>query len=123
MNAPRHSRAGEPDEATASHPEREAPSEQRRAVLFVVAHVAAVGGIYLLAMVLGGGLAPPPFPPDLHATAQHWPVAGPARAGLPTAALAVPERVPRADVSPARQPTGLPAWAQLHDAAPPWEGR
>ncbi len=123
MKAPRHSRAGEPDEATASRAPRAAPSEQRRAVLFVVAHVAAVAGIYLLAMVLGGGLAPPPFPPDLHAAAQHGPVAVPSRAGLPTARQAVPERAPWADASPARQPTGLPVWAQRHEAAPPWEGR
>lgn len=44
---------------------RARPCEARRVRLFVGLHLLAVGLIYLLAMLAGGGLGAAPWPPDL----------------------------------------------------------
>lgn len=41
-------------------------SARARVRVFVAAHLALVLALYALAVVAGGGLMPPPFPPELH---------------------------------------------------------
>lgn len=80
------------------------PDERQRARLrwFLAAHLAAVLAIYVTAVTVGGGLASPPFPPDLphrNATAAQ-PASGDTRPAAAAAARQVASDWPSApDVS------------------------
>jgi hypothetical protein len=79
--------------------------------LFVVLHLAAVGVIYALAWVVGGGWGGPPTPRLTRAPAT-----------VPTAHPLPKALAPNPPVVTA-EPTALPSWAQRADIAPPWESR
>lgn len=85
---------------------------QRRSVrLFVALHLGAVGAIYAIALLVGGGFAGPPMPSPTVAMAN--PPALPA-AAVPTAALRS---------APATAPAPLPEWTRRPEIAAPWESR
>lgn len=113
------------------------PRPRRRKVgLFVAAHVAAVAGLYGLALAVGGGWASPPFPPDVqvsrgsHEARPRAPVDGAAHAQARTAAHGAAHG-PHAHQATRALPAGLavtaatasalPAWAQSAEARAPWE--
>ena len=86
---------------------------------FLVGHVLAVLLIYAVALFVGGGWAPAPFPPDVPVRAQRSvPPPAPGRAAVPVVSE------PRtALVMPTAAPDLAPPWA--HDTAtngaPPWK--
>lgn len=87
----------------------EAPHETRRLRLFVAAHVAAPVVLYGLAMVVGGGLASPPFPPDLPHTRVALAAPQPARTNA-EAQPAAPPAAPRAAQALPRAPDLEAPW-------------
>lgn len=87
------------------------PDQRRRLRLFAAFHLGAVGAIYALAWLVGGGLASPPMPP-----LNVAPVASPAERPAPLReGAAAPVLATDASV--------LPAWAQRAEITPPWESR
>jgi hypothetical protein len=93
-------------------PER---AQRRRVRLFVALHLGAVGLIYAVALVLGGGFAGPTMPPVASTLAQasiKLPV------GVAPEGSAVMERSANPPV-----PTELPDWTQRADIPPPWGSR
>jgi hypothetical protein len=86
-------------------------SQRRRVRFFVALHLGAVGTIYAVAVVVGGGFAGPPMPPltvamarpEVAPTTQHPSVAAP---------VAVPAI-----------PAALPDWTSRSEIAAPWESR
>lgn len=118
-------------------PRRPPPEERpqhRKVTLFVAAHVAAVAGLYGLALAVGGGWAPPPFPPDVLASSRvpgaashRAPVDGAAHAATHADARTAEhsgEGGPHAHRQApwAATASTLPAWAQSAEARAPWEG-
>ena len=122
-------------------PAERPPRPQRRKVgLFVAAHVAAVAGLYGVALAVGGGWASPPFPPDVqvsrgsHDARPRTPVDGAAPAAAHAQARTAAhgaERGSHAHQATRALPAGLavtaatasalPAWAQSAEARAPWE--
>lgn len=100
---PRHQPLAGPSARPAADPPKAA-----RLRWFLAAHLLAVLLIYATAVVVGGGLASTPFPPDrpikLARTAPH-----PAPAPNPVSAA-----TPAAPLAPLVLPTAAP------DVAPPW---
>ncbi len=98
-------------------PEAVAPSDapegdqRRRVRLFVALHLGAVGAIYALALLVGGGYQGPPMPPLTVA-----------RASAPDAMTEPKQRVP-APPANTMEAAQLPAWAQRVEIARPWESR
>lgn len=96
-----------------ARPAEQASQAERHAARlrwFLVAHVLAVLAIYATALAVGGGLAPPPFPPDLPARAPHAKAMAPRPVTAPapqTASLSVRE----AASLPVAAPDVAPAWA------------
>lgn len=97
-------------EATAP-PNASGGDQRRRVRLFVALHLGAVGAIYALALIAGGGFEGPPMPPLTVASA--------------TASAAMLEPSQRVTTSPALtlDPAPLPAWAQRVEITRPWESR
>lgn len=98
-------------------PEADSPDavperRHRRGVrLFVALHLGAVGAIYAVAVVVGGGFSGPPMP-------------------LLTAAMAAPQPNPASPAPfvavPGAQtavPAPLPEWTRRAEVAAPWEPR
>jgi|JI10StandDraft_1071094.scaffolds.fasta_scaffold1930642_2 hypothetical protein len=83
----------------------EDPGEARRLRLFVAAHVAAPVVLYGLAVVVGGGLASVPFPPDLPHT---------------RVALAHPQSAPTAVAVQPVTPSAAPVLPRAPDIEAPW---
>ena len=83
----------------------EAPRESTRLRLFVAAHVAAPVVLCGLAMVVGGGLASPPFPPDLPHT---------------TLAPAAPRPVRTSEAVQPAAPPATQALPRAPDIEAPW---
>ena len=97
-----------------ARPAEQASRAERQAARlrwFLVAHVLAVLAIYATALAVGGGLAPPPFPPDLPARAPH--AKAMAMAPRPVTAPA-----PQKASLPVREAASLPVAAP--DVAPAW---
>lgn len=98
-------------------PEAPAPSntpegdQRRRVRLFVVLHLGAVGAIYALALIVGGGWEGPPMPPLTVAT-----VTAPAATLEPRQPVPAPPPV-------TLDPAPLPEWAQRVEITRPWESR
>ena len=86
-----------------------AGSHRTRVRLFVALHLVAVGTIYAVALAVGGGLAGPPMPPLVVATAkpQSAPEAQPLHGAVPVAMPVAPS------------PT--PEWTRRPEIAAPWE--
>ena len=85
--------------------------QRRRVRLFVALHLGAVGAIYALALIVGGGYQGPPMPPLTVASAS--------------APDAMPEPKQRVPAPPANtmETAPLPAWAQRVETTRPWESR
>jgi hypothetical protein len=80
--------------------------DRRRIRRFIAAHLLAVTGVYGLALVIGGGFAAAPFPPDHPVVARS-------------------ERVPMAagQAAAIQAATVEDRWPQLadrHEVSPPW---
>ena len=96
-----------------ARPAEQASQAERQAARlrwFLVAHVLAVLAIYATALAVGGGLASPPFPPDLPARAPHAKAMAPRSGNAPapqTASLSVRE----AASLPVAAPDVAPTWA------------
>lgn len=85
---------------------------QRRGVRLLVAlHLGAVGALYAVAVVVGGGFAGPPMP--LLTVAM----------GSPQPALATPVPITTAPAAPTGTPAPLPEWTRRAEVAAPWEPR
>ena len=84
-------------------------SQRRRVRFFVVLHLGAVGTIYAVAMVVGGGFAGPLMPPLTVAMAR--PEVAPA---TQHPSVAAPAAVPVA-------PSPTPEWTRRPEIAAPWE--
>ena len=84
-------------------------SQRRRVRFFVALHLGAVGTIYAVAVVVGGGFAGPPMPPLTVAMAR--PQAAPA---TQPPSVAAPVAVPVA-------PSPTPEWTRRPEIAAPWE--
>ena len=84
-------------------------SRRRRVRLFVALHLGAVGTIYAVALVVGGGLSGPPMPSLAVAMAKAQPAP---EAQLPL--VTVPVELPVA-------PAPLPEWTRSPEIAAPWE--
>lgn len=95
-------------------PQRER-ANRRRVRLVVALHLLAVGLIYTITLVFGGGLAGPMRPPDAARPA------GSAAARPDTAVGPLP--VTAASVTDPSAATGLPEWARRVEIAAPWEPR
>jgi hypothetical protein len=87
----------------------ETTANRRRLRWFVALHVGAVSGIYALALVIGGGLATPPFPANERVVAHAQVLAG------PSPSLPARQQVPQAGDGSERLGPTLPS-----DLAPPW---
>ena len=85
----------------------------RRVRLFVALHLGAVGAIYAIAVVAGGGFTGPPMPPLTVAIAmmdpQPVPASVSARVTTPSAQTV--------------QLTPVPEWTRRPEIAAPWESR
>lgn len=96
-------------------PDATAPStapeghQRRRVRLFVALHLGAVGVIYALALIVGGGFVGPPMPPLTGA-----PATAPASSLVPVQLAPSPPVV-------TREATALPEWAQRTEITRPWE--
>ena len=84
-------------------------SQRRRVRFFVALHLGAVGTIYAVAMVVGGGLAGPPMPPLTVAMAR--PQVAPA---TQHPSVAAPVAVPV-------EPSPTPEWTRRPEIVAPWE--
>lgn len=94
-------------------PEVTPASRHRRGVrLFIALHLIAVGAIYAIALVVGGGFAGPPMPPIT--TAMASPVHAPTVPPAPFETM--PTERPVA-------PATLPEWTRRTEIAAPWESR
>lgn len=81
--------------------------DRRNVRLFLVGHLVAVALIYGVALTVGGGFAPPPFPPDERVAMR-----------APAGHVEPPEPVIAAGGAPnANELVGLP---DRHDIEPPW---
>jgi hypothetical protein len=84
----------------------------RRGVrLFVALHLSALGTIYAVAVIAGGGLAGSPIPSLAAATAS------------PAASVSVMPRLDRNAQPDPLPPTDLSAWTQRTEISSPWEPR
>lgn len=86
-------------------------TQRRRVRVFVVLHLGAVGTIYAVALVAGGGFAGPPMPPLTVAMATLAPV--------PAAQAPV-------EVVPTSGPDALapmPEWTRRDEISSPWASR
>ena len=98
-------------------PDTEAPDalvavRPRRGVrLFIALHVGAVGTIYAIALIVGGGFAGPPMPPLTVVMAQ------PPTTPAPLAPAVAAQRAPTFEPAP------LPEWARRVEITAPWESR
>ena len=98
-------------------PDAESPDavperRHRRGVrLFVALHLGAVGAIYAVALVVGGGFTGPPMPPLPLAVAKPQPIA------------ASPAPMVAVTGAQTAVPTPLPAWTGRAEIAAPWEPR
>jgi hypothetical protein len=83
--------------------------QRRRVRAFVALHLAAVGLIYAIALIVGGGMSGPPMPPLTVATA--------------TVRHAEPRPGPVVVTVEATPPVAapLPAWTQRAEVSAPWE--
>lgn len=98
---------------------RNDPAHRRRVRIFVGAHLAAVVGAYGIALAVGGGLAPPPFPPDIRtvpaqpAVVAAMPAPPPTRVQGPSTS-AGPPVIERVDLLPPwlDDPQGRVRWRQ-----------
>ncbi len=90
-------------------------AQRRRVRLFVALHLGAVGIIYAVALVLGGGFAGPPVPP-VASTLAHASVKLPTSAATPSPAVTDPAANPSVL-------TVLPDWTRRAEIPPPWEPR
>lgn len=87
------------------------PDQRRRLRFFAALHLGAVGAIYALAWLVGGGLASAPMPP-LNVAPAASPAERPA-----------PQREAAAAPALATEVSTLPAWAQRAEITLPWESR
>lgn len=94
--------------ATSAAPEG---SQRRRVRLFVAVHLGALGEIYALALIVGGGFEGPPMPPLSEAPATAY------------ASRLVPDKSAPIPPVVAWEPTALPAWEQRAEITRPWESR
>ena len=98
-------------------PDTEAPEaaragRHRRGVrLFVALHLGAVGAIYAVAVVVGGGFTGPPMPPLTVAMAKSQPIPAMPYPRIPVAAAPMVGPAPR------------PEWTRRPEIAAPWESR
>ncbi len=86
-------------------------SHRPRVRLFVALHLAAVGTIYAVALVVGGGLAGPPMPPLAVAMAKAHPAPE-----VQSPLVVMPAALPVA-------PSPTPEWTRRPEIAAPWETR
>jgi hypothetical protein len=86
-------------------------SHRPRVRLFVALHLAAVGTIYAVALVVGGGLAGPPMPPLAVAMAKAQPAPE-----VQSPLVVMPAALPVA-------PSPTPEWTRRPEIAAPWETR
>ena len=93
-------------------PDTARAGRHRRGVrLFVALHLGAVGAIYAVAVVVGGGFSGPPMPPLTVAMAS------------PQAALATPVPIATTTVAPTVAPAPLQEGMRRVEVAAPWESR